>query len=67
MLRLAEERLRPEKAPRQNTLSEIGRRKQPLASWVSGPGDRIALTVFFIGVALLAAGVVMYFAAVAPA
>jgi hypothetical protein len=36
-------------------------------SWVSGPGDRIALTVFFIGVALLAAGVVMYFAAVAPA
>jgi hypothetical protein len=33
--------------------------------WASGPGDRVALIVFFIGVALLAAGVVMYFAAAA--
>ena len=31
-------------------------------TWVSSLGDRIALTVFFIGVALLAAGIVMYFA-----
>jgi hypothetical protein len=34
--------------------------------WVSGPGNRIALIVFFIGVALLATGValwlLMYFA-----
>ena len=34
--------------------------------WVTGPGDRIALIVFFIGVALLATGValwlLMYFA-----
>jgi hypothetical protein len=35
--------------------------------WVSDRGDRIALTVFFIGVALLAAGVVIYFAAVTKA
>jgi hypothetical protein len=33
--------------------------------WASGPSDRIALTVFFFGVALLAAGVVMYLAVVA--
>jgi hypothetical protein len=31
-------------------------------AWLSGPGDRIALTLFFIGVALLVAGIVMYFA-----
>lgn len=31
-------------------------------TWVSGPGDWIALTVFSVGVALLMAGVVMYFA-----
>ena len=31
---------------------------------VSGTGDRIALTVFFIGAALLVAGVVMYLAVV---
>jgi len=30
-------------------------------TWVSSLGDRIALTVFFIGVILLAAGIVMYF------
>jgi hypothetical protein len=34
--------------------------------WVSGPSDRIALTVFFIGLVLLAAGVafglMIYFA-----
>jgi len=34
---------------------------------VSDRGDRIALAVFFIGVVLLAAGVVIYFAAVAKA
>ena len=33
-------------------------------TWVSSLGDRIALTVFFIGAALLVAGVVMYLAAV---
>jgi hypothetical protein len=31
-------------------------------TWASGPGDRIALTVFFIGTALLSAGIVMYLA-----
>jgi len=31
-------------------------------TWVSSLGDRIAVTVFFIGVTLLAAGIVMYFA-----
>jgi hypothetical protein len=30
-------------------------------TWVSSLGDRIALTVFFIGVVLLATGIVMYF------
>jgi hypothetical protein len=29
-------------------------------TWMSGPGDRIALAAFFIGVALLAIGVAMY-------
>jgi len=30
--------------------------------WMSGPGDRIALAVFFTGVALLVAGVAIYVA-----
>ena len=30
--------------------------------WVTSAGDRIALTVFFFGVALLVAGIGMYFA-----
>jgi hypothetical protein len=33
--------------------------------WVSGQVDRIALTVLFVGVALLVAGVVVYFAVAA--
>jgi hypothetical protein len=31
-------------------------------TWASDPGDRIARTVFFIGMALLGAGIVMYLA-----
>jgi hypothetical protein len=30
--------------------------------WMSGPGDRIALAVFFTGVALLVVGVAIYVA-----
>ena len=35
---------------------------QSHVTWVTSASDRIALTVIFIGVALLAAGIVMYFA-----
>jgi hypothetical protein len=33
----------------------------PNHTWVSGAGERIALAVFFVGMALMAAGIVMYF------
>jgi hypothetical protein len=35
---------------------------QSHVTWMTSAGNRIALTVIFIGVALLAAGIVMYFA-----
>jgi hypothetical protein len=33
----------------------------PNHTWVSGAGERLALAVFFVGMALMAAGIVMYF------
>jgi len=35
---------------------------QSQVTWLTSAGDRLALTVFFIGVTLLATGIVMYFA-----
>jgi hypothetical protein len=40
----------------------VGGDDQSHVTWASSAGDRIALTVFFIGVTLLATGIVMYFA-----
>jgi hypothetical protein len=33
----------------------------PNHTWVSGAGERLALAVFFVGMALMAAGIAMYF------